>query len=189
MYGSPSWGLGETLSYRDRVIANRYPIVYDLLVIITLDDLVDIRIRHKNKKIVLTSGTYDLFHIGHLNYLKAIKSYGDIVAVMLSGDARISARKGSERPIFPENERAQILDALKIVDYVFIDPSKQKPDSVDPVHTDIISKLQPDLYVTDGDDIRFSKILDKSKLVILPRTEGGKHGSTTAIIKHITGRS
>ncbi len=148
-----------------------------------LEDLEGIRAQHPDKKIVLTSGTFDLFHVGHLNYLNQVKSYGDIVVVMLSGDARVHARKGPKRPIISEDDRAQVLDALKVVDYVFIDPGN--PGQADPVYAEILAKLQPDLYVTDGEDVRFSEIMDKSKQVILPRAESGKHASTSAIIEHI----
>ena len=153
--------------------------------IVDIGQLAGIRRQHAGQKIVLTSGTFDLFHTGHLHYLQAVKSYGDIVVVLLSGDKRIKARKGASRPIIPENDRAEILDALKIVDYVLIDPAQALPGHIDPVHKDIIDRLRPDLYVTDGDDIRFSAIMDKNQLVILPRASGGKHSSTTAIIEHV----
>ena len=150
-------------------------------------NLSNIRNQHKSEKIVLTSGTFDLLHVGHLRYLNAVKALGDIVVVMLSGDDRIKARKGPQRPIIPEGDRAQMLDALKIVDYVFIDPATSSPDEIDPVHAKIVAELQPDIYATDGPDPRFWNIMDNSKLVILPRSEGEGHASTSAIIEHITG--
>jgi rfaE bifunctional protein nucleotidyltransferase chain/domain len=153
--------------------------------IVKIEDLTDVRNLNHNKKIVLTSGTYDLFHVGHLNYLKKVKSFGDILVVILSGDKRVRGRKGKGRPIIPETDRAQILDALKVVDYVFIDPANYRPDQIDPIHTVILERLKPDLYVTDGEDIRFSKIMEASKLVIMPRAVGHNHTSTTAIIEHI----
>jgi rfaE bifunctional protein nucleotidyltransferase chain/domain len=153
--------------------------------IVRLENLADIRNQHKNEKIVLTSGTFDLLHVGHLRYLNAVKSRGDIVIVMLSGDNRVKARKGPTRPIIPENDRAQMLDALKMVDYVFIDPATSSPDETDSVHTQIVATLQPDLYATDGPDPRFWNIMEESKLVILPRSEGSGHSSTSGIIDHI----
>lgn len=151
--------------------------------IIGLDNLAEIRRQHIDKTIVLTSGTFDMIHVGHLLYLEAVKALGDIVVVMLSGDGRTKARKGPNRPIIPENDRAQMLDALKIVDYVFIDPGKSAPDQIDPVHTEVLEHLNPDVYATDGPDPRFFDIMDKSKFVILPRTEA--QVSTSAIIEHI----
>jgi rfaE bifunctional protein nucleotidyltransferase chain/domain len=146
-------------------------------------NLADIRSQHRNEKIALTSGTFDLLHVGHLHYLDAVKALGDVVIVMLSGDNRVKARKGPERPIIPENDRAAMLDALKIVDYVFIDPATAQPDEIDPVHTEIVATLQPDVYATDGEDPRFWNIMDPSQLQVVERTEDDT--STTAIIEHI----
>ena len=153
--------------------------------IVNLENLADIRNQHQDDKIVLTSGTFDLFHIGHLRYLEAVSALGDIVVVMPSGDNRIKARKDPKRPIIPEDDRAQILDALRIVDYVFIDPGTNSPDEIDPVHAEIVARLKLDLYATDGPDIRFLGIMEPSKMIILPRVEGGEHASTSAIIDHI----
>jgi rfaE bifunctional protein nucleotidyltransferase chain/domain len=153
--------------------------------IIQSTDLSDIRRKHRDKKIVLTSGTFDLLHVGHLRYLNAVKDLGDIVIVMLSGDNRVKARKGMQRPIIPEDDRATMLDALKVVDYVFIDPSKSSPGKIDSMHSRIVAELQPDIYVTDGPDPRFWNIMDKSRLVILPRSEGAGYASTSAIIQQI----
>ena len=154
--------------------------------IITVDDLADVRSRHAGRKVALTTGTFDLFHVGHLEYLEQVKQYGDILVVMMSGDDRVKARKGSKRPIIPEAERARILGALKIVDYVFIDPSKMGPEETDPIHAQILDKLQPDYYVTDGPDPRFVHIMDKASFKILDRMQPDP--STTAIIDRIVRR-
>lgn len=153
--------------------------------VVKTENLADIRIAHQNETIALTSGTFDMLHVGHIRYLNAVKSLGDIVVVMLSGDDRVKARKGSERPIIPENDRAEVLDSLKIVDYVFIDPATNPPDTTDPVHAQIVADLQPNVYATDGPDPRFWGIMDKSKLVVLPRSE--EDVSTSAIIARIKG--
>lgn len=79
--------------------------------IITFNDLQDIKKKHSSQRLVLTSGTFDLLHVGHLNYLERVKEHGDIVVVLLSGDNRVKARKGSKRPIINESERAIILDS------------------------------------------------------------------------------
>ncbi len=151
--------------------------------IITLDNLQDIRKNHAQQKVVLTSGTFDLLHAGHLNYLEKVKQHGDIIVVLLSGDKRVKARKGLKRPIINEADRARILDSLKAVDYVLIDPSKMGPGETDPIHAEILQKLGPDFYVTDGPDPRFYDLMDKAKFIILDRMN--PEPSTTAIIKHI----
>ncbi len=151
--------------------------------IITIDDIMDVRNSHPEQKIVLTSGTFDLLHIGHLNYLDKVKEHGDIVVVLLSGDKRVKARKGQKRPIINESDRARILDNLKMVDYVFIDPSNMRPDETDPIHAEILQKLKPDYYVTDGPDPRFYNLMDKSQFIILERLN--PEPSTTSIIDRI----
>ncbi len=154
--------------------------------IIRLENLAEVRNQHKDEKIVLTSGTFDLLHVGHKHYLDTVKALGDIMVVMMSGDDRVKARKGDDRPIIPEGERAEMLDALKIVDYVFVDPATSPPDEIDPVHAEIVAQLQPDLYATDGEDPRFWNIMDPSHLQVVERTEGDV--STTSIIERIRGQ-
>jgi rfaE bifunctional protein nucleotidyltransferase chain/domain len=152
--------------------------------IIQPQQLAGLRSKHHDQKIVLTSGTFDLFHVGHLRYLQAVKTFGNIVVVLLSGDERVKTRKGPTRPIYPEKERAEILDALKIVDYVILDPGPSEEESF---YKTIITSLNPDMYVTDGPDPRFLNILDTENFVILPRVaDTGKFGSTSAIIDYIS---
>ncbi|MEI6755918.1 MAG: adenylyltransferase/cytidyltransferase family protein [bacterium] len=151
--------------------------------IITFDKLTYVREKHAEQKIVLTSGTFDLLHVGHLNYLEEVKKYGDIVVVLLSGDNRVKFRKGTKRPIINQSERARILDNLTMVNYVIVDPSNMKPEETDPIHAEILQKLKPDFYVTDGADPRFVKLLDKSRFIILDRMN--PEPSTTSIINQI----
>jgi cytidyltransferase-like protein len=161
--------------------------------IVQLEDLTEIRKKHKGETLVLTGGTFDMLHVGHKRYLEAVRALGDVVIVMMSGDLRTKARKGPKRPIIPENDRAEMLDDSRLVDYVFIDPAKSPPDEIDPVHAEIVATLQPDVYATDGPDPRFWDIMDKSKLVVIsqersdgyPRVAGRENASTSAIIKHI----
>jgi rfaE bifunctional protein nucleotidyltransferase chain/domain len=68
--------------------------------------------------IVLTSGTFDLFHIGHAQYLERAKSYGDLLIVGVDSDAKVKERKGPHRPIVPELERVQILSHCRHADVI-----------------------------------------------------------------------
>lgn len=151
--------------------------------IVSFKQLESIRSQHRGQTLVLTSGTFDLFHVGHLDYLENVKKYGDVLIVMLSSDKRVKARKDTNRPIINEKERARLLDGLKIVDYVFIDPSQLSPKEVDPIHATVLQKLNPDFYITDGPDPRFYNLLDNNKFVILERLHA--EPSTTSIIGKI----
>lgn len=68
--------------------------------------------------IVVTNGCFDILHVGHLRYLQACKTMGDLLIVLVNTDASIRALKGSQRPIVGEADRAELLAGLACVDYV-----------------------------------------------------------------------
>lgn len=71
------------------------------------------------KKIVLGTGTFDLFHYEHLKYLEGAKKHGDILIVAIKND-KCAGLKGDGRPIINEQQRIAIVDAIKYVDYSFL---------------------------------------------------------------------
>jgi len=79
-------------------------------------------IRKKNPKIkiVTTNGSFDILHAGHIKSLREAKSYGDILIIGLNSDSSIKSYKSKDRPIIPQKERAEMLAALDIADYVVI---------------------------------------------------------------------
>jgi cytidyltransferase-like protein len=81
----------------------------------------------ERKNCVLCFGCFDILHIGHILYFEKLKTLKPTVVVGLFNDASVSFSKGPERPILPEQERLKILDALKNIDYVFV----QEPGNVD----------------------------------------------------------
>src|SRR3982750_1555796 len=76
--------------------------------------------RAAGKRVVFTNGVFDLLHPGHLRYLQAARSHGDVLIVGVNSDASVRRNKGPGRPINPEAERAEILAALDCVDAVSI---------------------------------------------------------------------
>jgi D-glycero-beta-D-manno-heptose 1-phosphate adenylyltransferase len=74
----------------------------------------------KGKIVVLANGCFDLFHVGHIRYLKEARDMGDILVVALNSDSSVRRLKGPRRPILPQRERAEILSAFWFVDYVTI---------------------------------------------------------------------
>ena len=72
------------------------------------------------RKIVTTNGAFDIIHAGHIQTLEKAKSYGDILIVGLNSDSSIKRYKSPLRPIIPQKERAEMLAALSVVDYVSI---------------------------------------------------------------------
>jgi len=100
-------------------------------------------LKKQGKKIVWTNGCFDIIHIGHIRYLSAAKKLGDILIVGLNSDSSVKKLKGESRPIIKENERAEILSALEMIDYIFIFPE---------THVDkYIRELQPDIFAKGGD--------------------------------------
>ncbi len=99
--------------------------------------------RAKNQRIVFTNGCFDILHLGHVKYLEVAKSFGDILIVGLNADSSVRELKGPERPINPEYDRAYLLAALEVVDYVVIF-SEETPH-------DLIKMIRPDVLVKGGD--------------------------------------
>lgn len=97
----------------------------------------------ENKKVVFTNGCFDILHIGHVRYLEEAKSCGDILVVGINTDSSVRKLKGPERPIQNENDRAQILVALKAVDYTVLF-SEETPIK-------LIEAISPDVLVKGGD--------------------------------------
>lgn len=77
-------------------------------------------LRRAGKRLVTVNGSFDLLHAGHLVILEEAKAQGDMLFVGMNSDASVQQNKGPERPIIPENSRAQMLAALACVDYVVV---------------------------------------------------------------------
>ena len=101
------------------------------------------RLRAAGKAIVFTNGVFDLLHIGHLRYLRQARALGDALIVGVNSDRSVRANKGPERPITPEDERAEILGALTCVDAVVVFD--------DETPHELIAVLQPDVLVKGAD--------------------------------------
>lgn len=103
---------------------------------------------HKqNKTIVLVGGCFDILHIGHIEFLKRAKKEGDVLFVLLESDRSIRKLKGGNRPIHTQNERAEILASLRLVDYVICLPELENKE-----YDDIISMLNPNIIATTAND-------------------------------------
>lgn len=89
-------------------------------------------------QIVLTSGSFDLLHIGHARYLEAARTQGTYLVVGVDSDAKVRARKGPGRPIVPEDERAELVHALACVDDVVIKPITKPWELVQLICPDVL---------------------------------------------------
>jgi rfaE bifunctional protein nucleotidyltransferase chain/domain len=129
-------------------------------------------LRKAGRSVVTTNGCFDLFHVGHLRYLQASKALGDLLVVALNSDASVKTFKDDGRPIVPQAERAQLLSALRCVDYVTIF------DATSPV--DVLSALAPDVH-TKGADYTLETLPEAPTLTAL--------GTKIAFIDLVEGRS
>ena len=114
--------------------------------VITRDKLASLLAEHRRLKqaIVFTNGCFDLMHIGHTRYLQAARNLGDVLVVGVNSDVSVrTLNKGTDRPLVPEAQRAEILAALACVDYVVI---FHEPDP-----GPLIAILQPNILVKGGD--------------------------------------
>jgi rfaE bifunctional protein nucleotidyltransferase chain/domain len=150
----------------------------------SLDELVQMRRQWaaEGKKVVWTNGCFDLVHAGHIRSLTEAKSLGDILVVGLNSDSSVRAFKGPSRPLVCQEDRAEVIAALRSVDFVTIF------DEPDP--TAALSRLQPDIHCKGADYADGRKPVPERAIVeayggeirFLPLHEGR---STTGLIERI----
>ena len=138
------------------------------------------RLRAAGKRLVFTNGVFDLLHVGHVRYLEQARALGDALLVAINSDRTVRELKGPDRPVFNEAERAEILAALRCVDYVTVF------DNISP--RSLITELLPDVLVKGG-DYELDQIHGREEVeaagghvISLPFVEGS---STTTLIEKI----
>src|SRR6266550_1421898 len=138
------------------------------------------RLRAAGQKLVFTNGVFDILHVGHVRYLAEARALGDALVVAINSDASLRELKGAGRPLMNENERAEILAALRATSYVTIF------DDLSP--RALIARLLPDVLVKGG-DYAFDEIHGREEVeaaggcvVSLPFVQGV---STSGIIERM----
>jgi rfaE bifunctional protein nucleotidyltransferase chain/domain len=101
--------------------------------------------RKRGALVAVANGAFDLLHVGHVRYLEGAKqaTRGGFLIVGVNSDTSIRALKGPRRPILPEQERAELVDALRCVDRVVLFP--------EPTAAELLRALRPDLHVKGKD--------------------------------------
>jgi D-beta-D-heptose 7-phosphate kinase/D-beta-D-heptose 1-phosphate adenosyltransferase len=139
-------------------------------------------LRHQGRDVVFTNGVFDLLHPGHVRYLQEARREGDALVVGINSDRSVRAIKGRDRPLTPQDERAEVLAALACVDAIVVF------DEDDPQQ--LVARLQPDV-LAKGADWAPDAIIGREavearggRVVRIPLAEGH---STSAIINKIRG--
>jgi len=139
------------------------------------------RARSSGQRMVFTNGVFDVLHPGHVRYLRDARALGDMLIVGVNSDRSTRAlNKAPDRPINPENERAEVLAALASVDAVVVFDE-------DTPHA-IITALQPDILVKGADwgaDAIVGRDVVEARGGKVVRIELAKGYSTTAIVERI----
>lgn len=113
------------------------------------------------KKVVLVGGCFDVLHPGHITFLEKAKKMGDFLVVLLESDEKIKKIKGNGRPIYSQKERAEVLEALKVVDKVVMLPLLESEASYDR----LVKKIKPDIIATTLKDPQIHHKKRTAKLV------------------------
>ncbi len=129
----------------------------------------------KNQIKVITFGTFDVFHVGHLRILRRAKEIGDYLIVGISTD-QLNFSKKNKYPVYNENERKEIIESISVVNETFFEQSLEEKRNY-------LLQYQADILVM-GDDWsgKFDEFSDICKIVYLPRTPSV---STTEVIERI----
>jgi len=143
--------------------------------------------RRGKKTIVFTNGCFDVIHRGHIEFLEFCKSQGDILVLGLNSDSSVKTIKGSERPINNQHDRAVVLAALEMIDYITL---FDKPDPLN-----LIKKIKPDVLVK-GQDWAQKGVVGREfvesaggKVVLAPIVEGKSSTTTIEKMKSLEAKS
>jgi D-beta-D-heptose 7-phosphate kinase/D-beta-D-heptose 1-phosphate adenosyltransferase len=137
-------------------------------------------LRAAERRLVFTNGVFDILHVGHVRYLAQARSLGDALVVAINSDRTVRELKGGGRPLIAQDERAEVLAALRAVNYVAIF------DDVSPRF--LIAEVLPDILVKGGDynldEIHGREEVEAAggRVVSLPFVEGV---STSRIIERM----
>lgn len=140
------------------------------------------RLQRAGRRVVFTNGCFDILHVGHVRYLKEASALGDILVIGMNSDRSVRRLKGAGRPLVGERERAEVLAALEMVDYVTVF-GEDTP-------AELIAELRPDILVKGGDyraeEVAGKEIVEAAggRVAIIPLVRGQ---STTGLIRKLRG--
>ncbi len=139
------------------------------------------------RKIVLVTGCFDILHLAHRQFLQKAKEQGDVLLVGLESDERVSGLKGEKRPVNPWQKRAEKLQSLRQVDFVFPLPGDLEKREV---QEEVIRQIRPDVFAVSSHTVNLKRKKEIVKKyggrlkIVFPHKQGV---STTKILKRKLG--
>jgi len=122
-------------------------------IIVSFQDLPQFnkRLLSENQPLVLVGGVFDIVHIGHIRFLQKAKELGNNLVILLESDTAVRLKKGKNRPVNSQKDRAELLSHLKMVDYVVLLPD----ETTDKTYAEVTQALKPAIIATTiGDNQR-----------------------------------
>lgn len=140
------------------------------------------RLKKTKKKIVLVGGVFDILHLGHVRFLEKAKQQGDFLFLFLESDESVRKLKGRDRPLNPQEDRAEVLAALNYVDFVIKLKGVLKNKDYDRITTlispDVMATTARDSYISHK--VRQAKLVGAKLKIVVKRL---KNKSTSKILK------
>ncbi len=130
------------------------------------------RFRRERRTTVFTNGCFDILHSGHVHLFRQAKELGDILIVAVNDDPSVRNLKGPDRPVFPLEERLEVLEAVEVIDYLI--------SFSQPTPRELIQALLPDVLVKGG---------DWKPVEVVGKEEVEGAGGRVIIIPYLPGRS
>jgi FAD synthetase len=121
--------------------------------ILNLQELTTFLPKKSKGRVVLTGGCFDILHIGHVRFLSEAKGMGDYLVVLLESDENVKKLKGENRPVFIQEERAEMLSALASVDLIMLLPAMEN----DGDYLNLVTKIKPDVIAVTENDPHIEK--------------------------------
>lgn len=138
--------------------------------------------RAQRQRIVLANGCFDILHVGHIRYLEGARREGDVLVVAVNSDRSVRELKGQGRPVLAEHDRAELVAAIAVVDYVTIFD--------EPTVEPLLTALRPDVHAK-GTDYTAETVPERelaAKLGVRVAIVGDpKDHSTRALLERLRG--
>lgn len=119
------------------------------------------KIKKNKKSIVLVGGCFDIIHIGHIKFLKEAKKEGNYLLVLLESDETVKKLKGTQRPHFPQKDRAEVLSSIKYIDYVILMEHLERDEE----YNKLVLLIKPDVIAVTENDPHLSQKEKQAEMV------------------------